>query len=120
MNIIKMISGNGETAELRVPNEGEYVCPVCGDILVGRMPYTEYEQGKPWGGTLDVCPTCETEFGHSDIVYEFSPAGALEKNWKRLRIEWLNRAGWSKGNLRQLSENLDLDTDALKRERDQR
>jgi len=49
------------------------------------------------------------------MLAEHSPDGRQQEVWEYLRIRWLNEAGWTDENLRQLEAGLEIDVEALKK-----
>jgi hypothetical protein len=109
---------NGEQIEIRETSDGRFYCPVCGFLLSGsEPPYSPpvtkegVAVGDYAGPSFNICPCCDTHFGNDDYV----EAGSVLKRWSELRIDWLNRVDWTSDALKQLRDNLDIDTDKLKR-----
>lgn len=107
---------SGEQIEIRQAVDGKFYCPVCGFLLPGGEP--PYFALTMEGGvddfahaSFDICPCCHTEFGFDDYI----DGKSRLQRWNELRLEWLNRIGWTSEALKQLQDNLDIDTDGLKR-----
>jgi hypothetical protein len=60
---------------LKVTEFWKHVCPVCG------YPYLEEPPER-----FSICPSCGTEFGNDDFVFETSDQ---PKKWAELRARWL-------------------------------
>jgi hypothetical protein len=108
---------SGEVLEIRQSENGS-VCPVCGFIFAGDPAYDWYqtvladESLSPRYGaaSFDTCPCCNVEYGNDDHIAGRSVAAA----WESLRLAWLDRVEWSEKTLRQLRENLEINTETLK------
>ena len=101
---------NGEAVKIFYAEDGRSACPVCGFLCAGEPPWTVD------GGSFDICPSCHTEYGVDDGMASTSPVGSFAKRWEDLRIEWLNRNGWTDIAFRQLT-NVGLDLEEVKKRR---
>jgi len=104
---------------LNVPQSSEEaICPICGFRSGGDPAYDFYQSvlpdgslSNPYGAaSFETCPSCNVEYGNDDCLDGRSVASV----WEVLRLAWLDRVGWKQEALRQLSENLGIDTAALK------
>ena len=115
---------SGERVSISERDDG-VVCPVCGFVHGGDLPYAWTQgtdaTGQPVDGqfgspSFDTCPSCRTEYGVDDYAEDRS----VKDMWKGLRIDWLDRMHWSEAALTQLWENLKIDEDQVRREAEHR
>jgi hypothetical protein len=123
----KVILLNGEEITLREVADGSSrtICPVCGFISHGVLAWsmgrsvdekTGKEYGEATGGpSFDICPCCCTQYGLDDIFSKDRKQTMLQI-WNKLRINWLDRIGWTPEALQQLHDNLGIDTQEIKRQ----
>lgn len=93
----KLTTWTGEVLELRCSEDGEWVCPVCGDILgTGGAPYNSYS----------ICVCCGVEYGHEDSPRQ----GQFQaQRWAELREKWMEsegHAGWTLRQLKNLGDRI--------------
>ena len=99
-----------DVIEVRMLEQGGYICPICGSVL-NDAPYVPVEDVSDFvslkepvlgGASFNVCPTCHVEYGNDDYDDNL-PVSAM---WDVLRRRWLEKVGWSPDALRALRENL--------------
>lgn len=102
---------SGEVIVIRRREDGSFICPVCGCSLPQgtTAPY----DGPSGHGSQDICPCCDTQYGHDDA---FQGNATLQGEWMRLRMGWLARGGWREQDKRQLVEALEIHRAYLDRE----
>jgi hypothetical protein len=114
MNITQVKLKSGEIVEIRQA-PGGYICPVCGFMHGGDPPYAYHQSvlddgkslSEPYGAaSFDVCPSCHVEYGNDD----YADGRSVASMWEQLRLDWLQRTGWSEAALAQLRENLGIPT----------
>jgi DNA-directed RNA polymerase subunit N (RpoN/RPB10) len=89
---------SGEIIEIRRNSDGEFICPVCGDLLgdkyapyVEYLPHTFHADGTVMAfPTQNRCDSCGTQFGFHDDVEN---SESVKTKWRELREAWLQRVG---------------------------
>lgn len=107
---------NGDIVEVREYAKDAWACPVCGSI----WPYPpirppEKPGDYPSFALGDLCE-CGVEYGLDLYCVDTMPSGFFNLIITECRIEWLDRAGWSKSSLQQLHDNLGISEEEARRQ----
>lgn len=96
---------------LPIDESGHYLCLVCGEDWGDTPPY-----GEDGGPSFDMCSRCGTEYGYHDGETLHHPGEPLAQRIIRLRVEWLERAGWPAEALAQLQRQLAINEEEARRD----
>jgi len=105
---------NGEVGELRQLDDGSWACPICGEPWHRFPPYwpNDGELGSVHSVSTPelgaICPGCDVEFGVDEGCAPYAQIGWMHRQYRELRVRWLDRVGWSAEALKQLQENLGI------------
>jgi len=103
MKRIKCFSNNGEELIIIQHPNGEYCCPVCGEVNLVTPPYNEY--GEP---SFEICNNCKFHFGFDDTHLASKDAvDGIHVNWKRCRNSLIKKASRNKNELETLIKSLE-------------
>lgn len=117
MKTIRVDSADHPSVTLRFTDGGSPICPVCGEVWYGsggdRWHCWAERDDSGWHliASYSICNRCHTESGNDDAC---GPGQSLEEAWRRLRVEWLSRKGWSAEAACRIEENLEIPREKLR------